>query len=128
VPGPCNKATEIYARDAFLTTLNDDELRRRIMMACSPPETLAAVFDRAVRASTMDETFRSSAFRENSWSEHGTRNDKIYAHLTNQESKSDRSSNDNVGCAELQRLLKDQQRLLSQLQVAKNESLRQNRR
>ena len=56
-PGKWSKAAEIYARDAFLTALNDNDLRRRIMFACPPPETLSAVFDLAVRSSAIEETF-----------------------------------------------------------------------
>ncbi|HSN24302.1 MAG TPA: hypothetical protein VLS45_09100, partial [Methylomicrobium sp.] len=66
MPGPWSKATEIYARDAFLTALDDSDLRRRIMMACPPPETLSAVFDLAVRASAVDEVFRQQT-RAESW-------------------------------------------------------------
>jgi hypothetical protein len=48
MPGPWSKAMEIYARYTFLTALDDNDLRRRIMIAYSPPQTLAAVFDFAV--------------------------------------------------------------------------------
>jgi hypothetical protein len=41
-PGPWTELTEIYAGDAFLTALDDGELRRRIMLTCPPPITLAA--------------------------------------------------------------------------------------
>ena len=69
MPGPWSKANDIYARDAFLTALDDDDLRRRIMMACPPPETLSAVFDLAVRASAIDETFKPRTRRDNYWEE-----------------------------------------------------------
>ena len=49
-PGPWGVATEIYARDAFLSALGDQELRRRILMTCPPPETLEDAYDLAVRA------------------------------------------------------------------------------
>jgi hypothetical protein len=47
-PGPRTALTEIYARDAFLTALDDGELRRRFMLTCSPPITLAATHDLAL--------------------------------------------------------------------------------
>ena len=49
-PGPWMALTEINARDAFLAALGDDELKSRIMMTCTPPETLASVYDLALRA------------------------------------------------------------------------------
>lgn len=57
-PGCWSKSTEIYARDAFLTALDDWELRRRIIMAIPPPETLAAAYDLAVRAITVEDVGR----------------------------------------------------------------------
>jgi hypothetical protein len=59
MPGPCSKATDIFARDAFLTALDVDDLRRRIVMACPPPGRLSAVFDSSVRACAIDESFNS---------------------------------------------------------------------
>jgi hypothetical protein len=53
-PGPWTALTEIYARDAFLTALDDGELRRRIMLTCPPPITLAATYDLALRASALE--------------------------------------------------------------------------
>jgi hypothetical protein len=55
-PGPWTALTEVYARDAFLTALGDEQLRGRIMMSCPPPETLAAVFDLALRAYAVRES------------------------------------------------------------------------
>jgi hypothetical protein len=49
-PGPWTALTEIVARDAFLVALDDARLSERIMMTCPPPETLAAVYDLALRA------------------------------------------------------------------------------
>jgi hypothetical protein len=49
-PGSWSALTEIYARDAFLTALDDDKLKRRIMLTSPPPETLVAVYDLALRA------------------------------------------------------------------------------
>jgi hypothetical protein len=54
-PGQWSKSTEIYARDAFLTALDDSEMRRRIIMAIPPPETLSAAYDLAMRAITVDD-------------------------------------------------------------------------
>ena len=61
MPVSWERATEIYARDAFLVALDNDDLRRRIMLACPPPETLSAVFDLAVRASAADGISTTSA-------------------------------------------------------------------
>jgi hypothetical protein len=47
--------TDIYARDAFMAALGDDDLRRRIMMTCPPPKTRSAAFDLALRAVAVDE-------------------------------------------------------------------------
>jgi len=65
-PGSWNALTEIYARDAFLSSLGDDALRRRIMMTCPPPETLSAAFDLALRADAIynDSTKSSSDHQE----------------------------------------------------------------
>lgn len=54
-PGPWTALTEIYARDAFLTALNDNELRRRVMMTSPPPETLAAAYDLTLRALAVED-------------------------------------------------------------------------
>jgi hypothetical protein len=54
-PGPWTALTEIYARDAFLVALGDEQLRSRIMMVCPPPETLASVYDLALRAINVSE-------------------------------------------------------------------------
>ena len=51
--GPWSALTEIYGRDAFLTTLDDLDPCRRILMTCPPPETLAAIYDLAIRASAI---------------------------------------------------------------------------
>ena len=53
-PGSWTSLTEIYARDAFLTALDDNELRRRIMVTCPPPTTLATAYDLALRATAID--------------------------------------------------------------------------
>jgi len=55
-PGEWSTSTEIYARDAFLSALNNLELRRRVLMTVPPPETLTAAFDYAARAITLDFT------------------------------------------------------------------------
>jgi hypothetical protein len=49
-PGSWSALTEIYARDVFLTALDDEKLKRRIMLTSPPPETLVAVYDLALRA------------------------------------------------------------------------------
>lgn len=49
-PGSRSSLTEIYARGAFLTALDDDKLKRRLMLTNPPPETLVAVYDLALRA------------------------------------------------------------------------------
>jgi hypothetical protein len=59
-PGPWSLATEVYARDAFLTALGDLELRRRILMTCPPPETLEDAYDLAVRAVAVDDSLRTA--------------------------------------------------------------------
>jgi hypothetical protein len=56
--GQWSTSTEIYARDTFLSALDDHELRRRILMTVPPPETLASAFDLAVRAITLDDSDR----------------------------------------------------------------------
>jgi hypothetical protein len=53
-PVPWTSLTDVYARDAFLTALDDPDLRRRIMLTCPPPETLVAAYDLALRASAME--------------------------------------------------------------------------
>ena len=53
-PGPWTSLTEIYARDAFLAALDDWDMRRRIMMTCPPPSTLAATYDLALRVTALD--------------------------------------------------------------------------
>ena len=53
-PGSWTSLTEIYARDAFLTALDNNELRRRIKLTCPPPTTLAAAYDLALRATAID--------------------------------------------------------------------------
>ena len=55
-PGEWSTSTEIYARDAFLSALNDPELRRRVLLTVPPPETLTSAFDLAARAITLDGT------------------------------------------------------------------------
>ena len=49
-PGSWSTSTEVYARDAFLRALDNDELRTRILMSMPPPETLSAAYELAVRA------------------------------------------------------------------------------
>jgi transposase InsO family protein len=49
-PGSWSRSTEVYARDAFLRALENEELRNRILMTMPPPETLAAAYELAVRA------------------------------------------------------------------------------
>ena len=53
-PGPWTALTEVYARDAFLSALDDEELRRRILLTCPPPETLSAAYDLALRTLAID--------------------------------------------------------------------------
>jgi hypothetical protein len=74
-PGPWTALTEIYARDAFLSALGDDDLRRRIMMTSPPPETLSAVFDLALRAIAVDKdsTKSSSDHQEGRFQQTGRR-------------------------------------------------------
>lgn len=68
-PGPWTSLTEINAREAFLTALNDGELRRRIMMTCPPPETLS-VHDLAVRSLSVDDAFRDESHESNRMRQH----------------------------------------------------------
>ena len=49
-PDSWSQSTEVYARDAFLRTLDDADLRNRIVMAMPPPETLAGAYELAIRA------------------------------------------------------------------------------
>ena len=74
-PGPWTALTEIYARDAFLSAFGDEDLRRRIMMTCPPPETLSAAFDLALRAVAVDKdsTRSSSEHHENLFQQTGRR-------------------------------------------------------
>jgi hypothetical protein len=60
-PGPWSVATEIYARDAFLSALGDPELRRRILMTCPPPETLEDAYDLAVRSAAVEDSLKGEA-------------------------------------------------------------------
>jgi hypothetical protein len=53
-PGPWTSLTEMYSRDAFLTALDDADLRRRILLTRPPPETLVAAYDLALSASAME--------------------------------------------------------------------------
>jgi predicted aspartyl protease len=110
MPGPWSKATEIYARDAFLTALDDDDLRRRIMMACPPPETLAAVFDLAVRVSAIDDSFSSSVRRPET-----NKSVKFTRVLAGPDHRAKEEIPEVVSRAEFQRLYEDQQKLLSEL-------------
>jgi hypothetical protein len=48
-PGSWSALTEIYARDACLTALDDEKLKRRIMLTSPSRETLVAVYDLALR-------------------------------------------------------------------------------
>jgi hypothetical protein len=129
MPGHWSKSTDIYARDAFLTALDDDELRRRIMMACPPPETLSAVFDLAVRASAIDETFRQTAGRGDSWEERQPgRRQRFTRVLTNETDCDYGHSSEAVGRMEFQKMKDDQQKLMSELtayreRLAKAESM-----
>jgi hypothetical protein len=59
-PGPWTPLTEIYARDAFLAALDDNELRRRIMLTYPLPETLSAAYDLALRTLAVDATIQES--------------------------------------------------------------------
>jgi hypothetical protein len=59
-PGPWGVATEIYARDAFLSALSDADLQRRILLTCPPPETSEDVYDLAVRSVAVDEGLKSA--------------------------------------------------------------------
>ena len=54
-PGSWSVLTEIYARDAFLTTLDEEKLKRLIMLTIPPPETLVAVYDLALRAVAVED-------------------------------------------------------------------------
>jgi predicted aspartyl protease len=116
MPGPWSKATEIYARDAFLTALDDDDLRRRIMMACPPPETLSAVFDLAVRASAIDEAYPSYTRCRNVESQQRT---EKYPKFSRVLSASDSADEGVVSRSEFQRVLDDQRKLLDELEVCR---------
>jgi hypothetical protein len=119
MPGPWSKATEIYARDAFLTALDDSDLRRRIMMACPPPETLSAVFDLAVRASAVDEVFRQQT-RADSWEARPTERRQKYTRIiAKSNSDDDERSGDVTGRTELQRLMENQRKLQDELEVCR---------
>jgi transposase InsO family protein len=66
-PGPWTSLTEIYARDAFLNALDDDDLRRRILMTCPPPTTLAMAYDLALRSAALEPRVRCDHHSEDSW-------------------------------------------------------------
>lgn len=121
MPGQWNKVTEIYARDAFLTALDDDKLRRRIMMACPPPETLSAVFDLAVRASAIDESLGSPSQQESSWDKPQMRKRQKFTRvIAGQNYSNDESFDDVVGREEFQKLLEDQRKLLSEMEICRD--------
>jgi hypothetical protein len=48
-PGSWNNWTELTARDAFLSALDDEDLRYRIMSTCPPPQTLDTTFELAIQ-------------------------------------------------------------------------------
>jgi len=60
-PGEWSTSAEAYARDAFLSALNDPELRSRVL---KPPETVTVAFDLAVlvRAITRIDNTRSYGY------------------------------------------------------------------
>ena len=125
MPGPWDKATEIYARDAFLTALDDNELRRRIMMACPPPDTLSAVFDLAVRAIAVDTSFRQHS-SGNTWAdEHSLeKRSKFTRVLTNQPAQCSTVSEDYVRRSEFQQLIDNNQKLLNELELCRDQLAR----
>ena len=53
-PGPWTALTEVYARDAFMAALDDEELQRRILLTCPPPETLTSAYGLALRSMAVD--------------------------------------------------------------------------
>jgi hypothetical protein len=117
MPGDWSRATEIYARDAFLNALNDDDLRRRIMLACPPPDTLAAAFDLAVRASAFDVSFRPSESREEcGYTVPAEKRRKFTRKLTEEESTTDAAV---VRRAEFEQVLEDQRKLLAELDLCR---------
>jgi len=69
-PGPWTALTEICARDAFLVELGDKQLRIRTMMTCPPPETLASVYDLALRVNTVSESREDEPHDRESSSQH----------------------------------------------------------
>jgi hypothetical protein len=116
MPGPWSRATEIYARDAFLTALDDDDLRRRIMMACPPPDTLSGVFDLAVSASAIDEAYPSYTRRRNV--ENQQRTEK-YPKFSRVLSAIDSADEGVVSRSDFQRILDDQRKLPDELEVCR---------
>jgi hypothetical protein len=66
-PGTWTSLTEIYARDAFLNALDDDDLRRRVLMTCPPPTTLAMAYDLALRSAALEPRVRCDHYSEDSW-------------------------------------------------------------
>jgi hypothetical protein len=65
--GYWSKSTVIYAPDAMFTALNDAELRKQILIAISPLQTLANTHELAVRAVTIDDGGNSGANVETFW-------------------------------------------------------------
>jgi predicted aspartyl protease len=97
-PGPWTALTEIYARDAFLTALDDGELRRRIMLTCPPPITLAATYDLALRASALEYSLEGACggHRDRSPVSRQNRNARVLV--------SDQSKEDNTSALQIQQL------------------------
>jgi hypothetical protein len=114
MPRTWNKATEIYARDAFLSALGDEELRRRITMACSPPETLSAVFDLAVRASGLEVMYHSGQIQESDRRENKHR--KFTKISANEDQREILPSNEESGLFDYRRLVEDQRRMMNELE------------
>ena len=117
-PGPWTALTEIYARDAFLSALGDDDLRRRIMMTCPPPETLSAAFDLALRAVAVDKepTKSSSEHHEGRFSQSGRR----YARAVVEKATSldDRDVRDSSEMRQLKEANQNIQRELEEMRAA----------
>lgn len=114
-PGPWTALTEIYARDAFLAALDDWDLRKRIMMTCPPPTTLAATYDLALRSAAL-ETGMSSQQRSGSPSDQRSRRARMLGNADESEASKKlqelTASND-----QLRRQIEDLQKSLQQLRT-----------
>ena len=119
-PGPWTALTEIYARDAFLAALDDWDLRKRIMMTCPPPVTLAATYDLALRSAAL-ETGMSSQQRSGSPSDQKSKRARMLGStdesVTSKQIQELTASND-----QLRRRVEDLQKSLQQLKTDESTS------